>query len=62
MTRESLIDLAVREAMEWPVFDGRVWFYPEGELWRCYEGLVVERVRYAWPRLLASHPMTEDER
>jgi hypothetical protein len=57
MTRSDLIDLAVREAMENAPFtkSGAVrlgWLYAE---W------ISLFVRYRWPRLLSSHPITEME-
>jgi hypothetical protein len=58
MTRSALIDMAVREAMA----DVKYYACGEGPL-HCAEcrNWFWARVRKSWPRLLASHPITEQQ-
>jgi hypothetical protein len=55
MTHSDLIDLAVREAMNFYRLLSVQWPESRRDLF------VWSRVRFQWPRLLSSHPITEME-
>jgi hypothetical protein len=61
MTRSDLIDLAVREAIQRCHFrhDGGFCFRPFFSCRGC-QRLIANSVKSEWPRLLSSHPITEE--
>jgi hypothetical protein len=61
MTRSALIDMAVREAMEGPIYHlGKGCLMPWLECHAC-QIVLWSRACQSWPRLLSSHPIDRED-